>query len=74
VISLTLGIVVLVARLMGLIPVLGYSAIIVAITFFAAVNTFSLGIIGSYIWRTFENSKRRPGAVVMSASRFAGKS
>ena len=74
VISVTFALVVLVARFLRLIPVPGYAAIVLAITFFAAVNTLSLGIVGGYIWRAFENSKGRPGAVVRSTSRFEGKS
>jgi hypothetical protein len=31
----------------------------------------ALGIVGSYVWRTYENSKRRPGAVPMQHERFA---
>ena len=73
-ISLGLGVIVLISRIMGLIPVPGYAAIVVAISFFSAVNTLSLGVVGAYIWRAFENSKGRPGAVVMSASQFDGKS
>ena len=33
-------------------------------------STFSLlsalGIVGSYVWRAFENTKRRPSAIVMN--------
>jgi polyisoprenyl-phosphate glycosyltransferase len=31
---------------------------------------FGLGVVGSYVWRTYENSKGRPGAVSMSHERF----
>ena len=27
---------------------------------------FGLGVVGSYVWRTYENSKGRPGAVAMT--------
>jgi glycosyltransferase involved in cell wall biosynthesis len=68
--SLLFGVVVFAARLLGLIEVPGYSAIVVAISFFAALNMFGLGVIGSYVWRAFENTKGRPGAIVMSKARF----
>jgi hypothetical protein len=34
---------------------------------------FSLGIVGSYVWRTYENSKGRPGAVAMTQETFKGQ-
>ncbi len=43
----------------------GYAATILTVTFFAARNMFGLGIIGSYAWRTFENTKARPEAIVI---------
>ena len=71
-VSVVFGTVILVARMLGLIPVPGYAAIVVTIIFFGALNTFGLGIVGSYLWRAFENTKRRPGAVVMATTRFDG--
>ena len=43
----------------------GYAATVLIITFFAALNLLGLGIVGSYAWRAFENTKGRPGAIVM---------
>jgi len=64
--------VVLVSRLMGWISEAGYAAIIVTITFLGALNAFALGLIGSYVWRAFENTKGRPHAVVMQQQVFDG--
>jgi glycosyltransferase involved in cell wall biosynthesis len=72
VVSLGFGAVVLMARLLDWITVPGYAAIVVTIIFFGALNTLGLGIVGSYLWRAFENTKQRPGAVVMSSTRFEG--
>lgn len=66
-VSLAVATIVVAARVLGLIDVPGYAAIILAITFFGALNVLTLGIVGSYLWRTFENTKGRPGAVVSSA-------
>lgn len=66
------GLVIVVAKLTGGIAVPGYAAIILAICFFGTLNLFALGVIGAYLWRTFELSKRRPSAVVMDAESFAG--
>lgn len=70
VVSLILGGIVLVSRISGGLEVPGYAAVIVSIMFFAALNLIGLGILGSYVWRTFENTKRRPGAIVMTSARF----
>jgi glycosyltransferase involved in cell wall biosynthesis len=68
--SATLGTIVLIGRVSGGISVPGYSATVVTITFFAALNALGLGIIGSYVWRAFENTKQRPQAIVKSRSEF----
>ena len=60
-----LAVVVVVARLVGQIPVQGYTVIVLLVMFFGGINVLSLGIIGGYVWRTFENSKARPIAIVM---------
>jgi polyisoprenyl-phosphate glycosyltransferase len=66
--GLTLGglvaLVVLVARLSGAIDVPGYAATVLVIVFFGSLNMVGLGIIGSYVWRAYETTKGRPGAIV----------
>ena len=69
--SVVMGLVVLVARISGAIAVPGYTATVIAIVFFAGLNMLGLGIIGSYVWRAYENTKARPLAVVMRERRFA---
>jgi glycosyltransferase involved in cell wall biosynthesis len=68
--SLAFAAVVLTARLTGGIDVPGYAATVLTITFFGALNCFGLGVIGGYVWRTFENTKGRPTYIVASAERF----
>jgi glycosyltransferase involved in cell wall biosynthesis len=58
------------AKILGAIPVPGYAATVLAITFFGALNLFGLGIIGGYVWRTFDNTKGRPSYIVASCERF----
>lgn len=64
-VSLLLGIVVLAIRLSGGIALPGYAATMIAILFFGGLNALGLGIIGSYVWRAFANTQRRPLAIVM---------
>jgi hypothetical protein len=70
VISLVFSVIVLWARLSGRIQVPGYSPIILTITFFGSINLICLGIVGSYVWRAYENTKKRPGAVVLREMEF----
>ncbi len=65
-----LGLVILIARLIGNIEVPGYTATALLVLFFGALNLASIGIVGSYVWRAFENTKGRPGAIVLSEERY----
>ena len=69
-VSIVVGIAVLVAKLAGGIDVPGYAATMLVIVFFGALNTVGLGILGAYVWRAFENTKRRPGFVIANQARF----
>src|SRR5438128_3454033 len=70
VISLIFSVIVLWARLSGRIQVPGYSPIVLTVTFFGSINLICLGIVGSYVWRVYENTKKRPGAVVLREMEF----
>jgi hypothetical protein len=70
--SMLFALVVLLARLTGAVAVPGYAATVLTILFFAGINLLGLGIIGSYVWRAYENTKARPLAVVMQAQRYDG--
>lgn len=63
---------ILVAKISGWVAVPGYAATIVTILFFGAINTLGLGVVGSYAWRAFENTKGRPLALVHSEESFDG--
>ena len=66
IISISLGLSILYASISGDINVPGYAPTILAIIFFGGLNLFGIGIIGTYAWRTYENTKRRPLTLVMS--------
>jgi len=66
--SLAYGTLVVVARLSGWITEAGYAALAILMLFSMFFNLFSLGIVGQYVWRTFENSKGRPLAIVRDAT------
>jgi polyisoprenyl-phosphate glycosyltransferase len=69
-VSIVVGAAVVIGRVSGTFDVPGYAATMVAIVFFASLNLFALGIMGSYVWRAYENTKGRPLAVVMREERF----
>lgn len=66
IISIGLAFLVLLARILDLIEVPGYAPTILVVLILGALNLFGLGLVGSYAWRGYENSKRRPLAIVAS--------
>lgn len=70
VVSTVSAMVVLAAWAAGQIDVAGYTPLILAFFFMTSLILIALGIVGSYVWRTYENSKGRPGAVTMTHERF----
>jgi glycosyltransferase involved in cell wall biosynthesis len=68
--SILVGLAVIGAKISGLISVPGYAATVLIILFFAGLNSLGLGVIGSYVWRAFENTKERPSSVVMKQSEY----
>lgn len=72
-VAAVLGVVVLFGKLSGLIGVPGYAMTLIAILFFGALNLLSLGIVGTYAWRAYENTKQRPQAVVLRVQRFESR-
>jgi polyisoprenyl-phosphate glycosyltransferase len=65
------GLAVAVAKLAGAISVPGYAMTAILIVFFSALNLLSLGIVGSYAWRAYENTKARPLAITLRVEEFA---
>lgn len=68
VLSVVLAALVLVGHLSGRIAVPGYVPTMLVVLFFGALNLFGLGLVGTYAWRAYENSKQRPLAVVAAAT------
>lgn len=67
-----LGLLAVGAKLLGETTVPGYTVTMLVILFFGSLNLLGLGIVGSYAWRTFENTKKRPLAIPMTALEFGG--
>jgi glycosyltransferase involved in cell wall biosynthesis len=64
------AVVVLAAWVAGRINVPGYTPLMLALFFITSTILIALGLVGSYVWRTYENSKGRPSVVPMTHERF----
>lgn len=53
------------------VPVPGYPTIVVSIMFFSGAQLLSLGVVGEYLARVFEEVKQRPGFLVADAADFS---
>lgn len=63
--SIVYAIVTIAFWLAGGIEVPGFTALMIVILFSTSAILAGLGIVGTYVWRAFENTKQRPYAVVM---------
>lgn len=50
----------------------GYTPLMLVMLFSTFTLLSGLGIVGSYVWRTFENSKGRPVSIPMTAEEYDG--
>jgi polyisoprenyl-phosphate glycosyltransferase len=62
--SIGTGLFILFSKISGLIDVSGFSALALFVLTLGALNLFGLGLIGTYAWRAYENTKNRPFAIV----------
>ncbi len=57
---------------LGRVPVLGYTPLMLLISFFGGLTALGLGIIGQYAWLALQNARRRPNYIVSAARTFDG--
>lgn len=72
-VAFLLAVVVVLLRIFGNIEVPGYATTTVVLTFFGGLNALGLGIVGAYAWRSYENTKARPLAIIQSVQAFEGQ-
>ena len=58
------AIVVLVAKLAGNIPVSGFTTLFIFNLLSFGITMLSMGVLGEYLWRTFDSSRKRPAYIV----------
>lgn len=69
--SAVLGVTTLVAKWLNLLDAPGYAGTLLTILFFGAMNLLGIGIIGTYAWRAYENTKARPLSIIQSIETFS---
>jgi glycosyltransferase involved in cell wall biosynthesis len=60
---------VVIGYLLGRIPVLGYTPLMLVVTFFGGLTALGLGIVGQYLWLTLQNARRRPNYLVRTVDK-----
>jgi len=63
-ISFLYGLFVIYAKITGLVPLQGWTAIMVVLLFVSSFQMIALGIIGEYVWRALDAARNRPNFVV----------
>lgn len=66
ILTILASVVVTVARLAGETQLSGYTPLMLVMLMSTFTILFGLGVVGSYVWRTYENTKGRPSSVPMS--------
>jgi polyisoprenyl-phosphate glycosyltransferase len=64
ILSLIIGLLTLIGKISGKVPVPGYTTLIIVICFFSSILILSISILGQYLWRVFDNTKKRPLYVI----------
>jgi polyisoprenyl-phosphate glycosyltransferase len=64
------GVTVFVFWSLGRVPVLGYTPLMLVMTFFGGLTALGLGIIGQYLWLSLQNARNRPNFIVKSVRSF----
>jgi glycosyltransferase involved in cell wall biosynthesis len=68
--AVLLTLLVVLGRAFGVVNVPGYSATVLVVVAFSTLNLLSLGLIGNYVFRTYENTKQRPLSLVSGRFEF----
>jgi polyisoprenyl-phosphate glycosyltransferase len=72
--STIIGTAVFVAWCLGAITAPGYTPVVLAILLSMFCQLMGLGVIGAYVWRGYENTKRRPAFIPMLHESFQSRS
>jgi len=68
--SMGVAIIVLTTWLLAGVVVPGYTPIMLALSGALSILLLAIGVLGSYVWRIFENTKQRPLSIIRSIDNF----
>ena len=68
--AIVVGLIVFTLRIVHFIEVPGYTPTVLIVAFFGGLNMLGIGLIGSYTWRAFENTKQRPLSTIQETHVF----
>lgn len=72
--SICLGVITLVGKALNLMKdVPGYTTLVLGAVFLGSTILLTQGILGCYLWRVFENTKRRPISLVQEIKKYSKK-
>jgi len=60
-------------RFLNNVPIVGWTSMMVALLILSGVQLITLGIIGEYLWRNFDESRKRPTFIVEEKVGFKDK-
>ncbi len=64
IVSLVYAIFIIFAKLFGIINIQGWSTLMVVVLFVSSFQMIALGILGEYIWRNLDETRKRPNFIV----------
>ena len=70
--SILLGLIVLIGWIVGAVTQPGYTPLMITILASTSALLLGLGVVGSYVWRAYENGKGRPTELVALHERYGG--
>lgn len=57
-------VIILISKYTGHIPIQGWTSLMIVFLFISAFQMIALGILGEYVWRTLDASRKRPNYIV----------
>jgi len=73
IVSIVWALIVLINKIAGNIPVSGFTTMFIFQLFSFGITMTTLGVIGGYLWRTFDASRNRPIYIVEKDNEKSGK-
>ncbi len=70
IVSVLIGLFVFVAWALGMIHEPGYTPVMITILASTSALLLALGVVGTYVWRTYENGKQRPRDIIAAHQSF----